>query len=45
MSTALFVCMSVYDHDTHINLRAEGGIGAVLQLALVVRGVADTEAC
>lgn len=31
-------------HSTHINLMAEGGIWAVLELALVVCGVADTEA-
>ena len=31
-------------HDTHINLWAEGSVWAVLELALVVCGVADTEA-
>ena len=30
--------------DTHINLMAEGSVWAILELALVVRGVADTEA-
>lgn len=31
-------------HNTHINLMAEGSVWAILELTLVVCGVADTEA-
>lgn len=31
-------------HGTHVNFMAESGVGAVLELALVLRGVAYAEA-
>lgn len=39
-----YFCLTFRRNNTHIDLVAEGSVGAILELALVVCGVADSEA-